>query len=139
MSVKEIEDHAKRYSQSYKRGYGPWKDNFPAMAIKTVSKLNISKNGPLSTELQTAVEADQAVIEEDGRYNYVDGRDPIEEQVKASSDKKKDIIDAQTSDDDEDEKSDDDKKQASIEDDDKKSSKKSKSKSSSKKWLKSTM
>lgn len=81
MSVTEIEEHGKRYSQSYKKGYGPWVDNFPAMAIKTVSKLNISKNGPLSTELQTAVQADQAVIHDNGTYEYIDGREELDGEL----------------------------------------------------------
>ena len=75
MSKQQIEAHAKRYSQSYKSGYGPWKDNFDAMALKTVSKLNISKNGPLSIDMQKAVEVDQAVVRDDGRLDYIDGTD----------------------------------------------------------------
>lgn len=77
MSVEEVKSHGLRYSQSYKRGYGPWKDNFDAMALKTVSKLNISKNGPLSVDMQKAVNVDQAVIRDDNNYDYVDGRDDL--------------------------------------------------------------
>lgn len=73
MSVDELKSHGKRYSQSYKRGFGPWVDNLEAMSLKTVSKLNISKNGPLSIELQKAISADQAVIKDEGQYEYVDG------------------------------------------------------------------
>jgi recombination protein RecT len=62
MSAEEMEAHGKRYSQSYKKNYGPWKDNFNAMAEKTVIKLNISKYGPMSIELETALLRDQAVI-----------------------------------------------------------------------------
>ena len=35
------------------------------MALKTVTKLNLSKNGPLSIELQRAILTDQAVIKSD--------------------------------------------------------------------------
>lgn len=93
MSLDEIKAHGKRYSQSYKKGFGPWVDNFDAMALKTVSKLNISKNGPLSIELQRAVEADQGVIRDDGA-DYVDGTDLA--SVNADEDKKKAIIEAHT-------------------------------------------
>jgi recombination protein RecT len=79
MSVDELNAHGKRYSQSFKRGYGPWTDNHEAMCLKTVSKLNISKNGPLSVELQKAIGADQAVIKDD---------------VNASEEKKQAIIEA---------------------------------------------
>lgn len=62
MSVEEIDKHAKKYSQSYKKGFGIWKDNFNAMAEKTVIKLLLSKYGILSTELEQALKTDQAVI-----------------------------------------------------------------------------
>jgi recombination protein RecT len=62
MSIDELEAHAKRYSQTYKKGFGVWKDNFHAMALKTVAKLNLSKNAPLSVEMETAVIRDQAVF-----------------------------------------------------------------------------
>jgi phage RecT family recombinase len=39
MTMAEVTAHAKQYSQSYKSGFGPWKDNFEAMAEKTVLKL----------------------------------------------------------------------------------------------------
>jgi len=91
MSKKQIEAHGKKYSQSYKRGFGPWADNFDAMALKTVSKLNISKNGPLSVDMQTAVVADQAIIREDGKYDYDDGRENLDD-VKADDNKKAAIL-----------------------------------------------
>lgn len=79
MTVEEVTAHAKRYSQSYKSGFGPWKDNFEAMALKTVTKKNISNNGPMSTELEKAVTFDQAVTHEDGTVDYIDGEeaDPV--------------------------------------------------------------
>ena len=46
MTVEEIDAHAKKYSQTYKKfGTGLWKDEFDGMAKKTVTKLNLSKNG----------------------------------------------------------------------------------------------
>jgi len=62
MSVQEVKDHATRYSQTYKKGYGNWVDSFDAMALKTVTKLLLSKWAPLSVEMQSAVIADQSVI-----------------------------------------------------------------------------
>lgn len=62
MSREEIENHAKKYSQSFKSGFGVWKDNFEAMATKTVIKLLLSRYGILSTELEQALVTDQAVI-----------------------------------------------------------------------------
>ena len=42
------------------------------MAQKTVLKQLISKWGVMSIELQKAVQSDQAVIKEDGSFDYVD-------------------------------------------------------------------
>ena len=65
MTVEELQAHAKKYSQTYKKyNTGLWKDEFDGMAKKTVSKLNLSKNAPLSIDLQRATIADQAVIKE---------------------------------------------------------------------------
>lgn len=70
MTTEEVEAHAKKYSQTYKKfGTGLWKDEFSAMALKTVTKLNLSKNAPLSIEMQRAVLADQAVIKNDNFAN----------------------------------------------------------------------
>lgn len=61
MTKEELEKHGKLYSQTYKKGYGVWKDNFGAMAKKTVIKLLLSKWAPLNTEMQQAIEEDQKV------------------------------------------------------------------------------
>jgi len=84
MTKDEVTAHAKKYSQSFQKGYGPWKDNFDAMALKTVLKLLISKYGIMSIDIQTsnlnrAIEADQAVIREDGTPDYIDS-EPAEVQ-----------------------------------------------------------
>ena len=73
----KVEKHAQQFSQSYRKGFGPWKDNFDAMALKTVIKAALSKYGILSIEMQTALERDQAVItgsaaEHDDQIDYVD-------------------------------------------------------------------
>lgn len=88
MSKEEMNAHALRYSQTYKsttpyiKEQSKWTTDFDSMALKTVIKLNLSKNGVLSTELQEAIRSDQAVMREENKYEYVDN----EEQV---------IIDAQ--------------------------------------------
>lgn len=71
MTTEELEKHGKRYSQSYKKGYGVWQDNFDSMAMKTVLKLLLSKYAPLSIEMQTAIVEDQKVDEE-----YLDNKKP---------------------------------------------------------------
>lgn len=49
-----------------------WYSNFEGMAEKTLIKHLLSKWGILSTELITAIDADMAVIKEDGTKEYVD-------------------------------------------------------------------
>lgn len=76
MSVSETTAHGTRYSQTFKKGYGQWKDNFDAMSLKTVTKLLLSKYAPLSIEMQRGVAADQGIINdaetEDISYSDVD-------------------------------------------------------------------
>jgi recombination protein RecT len=70
----QVEGHGKRYSQTYKKGFGLWKDDFVAMGKKTVLKSLISKWGILSIEMQRAVKFDQGVITntETEEIEYVD-------------------------------------------------------------------
>lgn len=74
MSLEELKDHATKYSQTYKKGFGVWVDNFDAMAKKTVLKLILSKYGPLSIDMQKAIELDQ----QDSNGNYADNRPTVE-------------------------------------------------------------
>lgn len=90
MSVEDVTKHGKKYSKSFNSG--PWKDNFEAMALKTVLKLLISRFGPMSTEMQSAIESDQAVITDSG-VKYVDNQ--ALEDERASADQKAAIIKAQ--------------------------------------------
>lgn len=81
MSKEEVEAHALRYSQTYKstlayiKEQSKWTTDFDAMALKTVIKLNLSKNGVLSTELQDAIRADQSVMREENKYEYADNEE----------------------------------------------------------------
>lgn len=77
MTVKQLEAHGHRFSQTYKKGYGLWKDDFDSMALKTVLKMLLSKFGPLSIDLQRAVVVDQAVINdaETQDVTYVDNEE----------------------------------------------------------------
>jgi recombination protein RecT len=74
MTSDEIKAHGQEYSQSFKKGFGLWKDKFEAMASKTVLKLLLSKYAPLSIAMQTAVIADQSIIKDPDTLDvdYVD-------------------------------------------------------------------
>lgn len=77
MSIADLEKHGKKYSQTFKKGYGLWKDDFESMCMKTVTKMNLSKNAPLSVDMQRAVIVDQAVINDADTQDvtYVDNEE----------------------------------------------------------------
>lgn len=91
MTKEMAEAHGKKYSQTYKQGFGLWKTDFDTMAMKTVMKLLLSKYAPLSIEMQRAVVADQAVINdiETQDIEYVDndtkGVDPVAQALEINS------------------------------------------------------
>ena len=72
MSMDDVTAHGKKYSKSFGNASGRWKLDFNAMAKKTVLKLLLSKFGILSIEMQTAIQADQGVINETGDAEYID-------------------------------------------------------------------
>ena len=82
MTTEELQAHAEKYSQSYAydlrsgKKSSVWSTNFDAMAKKTVLKKLLSNFGVISIDQQsialaTALQADQAVVMEDG-FKYVD-------------------------------------------------------------------
>lgn len=73
-TIEQIDKHGKRFSQTYKKGFGLWKDDFDSMAKKTVLKNLLSKWGILSIEMQSAVKFDQSVVKdvENGEVEYID-------------------------------------------------------------------
>ena len=62
MSVDDLKAHGRKFSQTFKKGYGLWADSFDSMAQKTVIKLLLSKYAPLSIEMEKAVIADQSIV-----------------------------------------------------------------------------
>ena len=109
-----MEKHADKYSQAFsleaynkmKNGEIPesemwkyssyWYTDFAGMAEKTLIKNLLKKWGILSTELISAMDADEAVINEDGTKTYVeteadviemDMPEPQEEKTENSDEK----------------------------------------------------
>ena len=80
-SKKKMEAHAIKYSKGYqaKKGYTFWEKDFDGMAYKTMLRQLISKWGIMSIEMASAMDADMAVINEDGTKNYVEN--DVEAQV----------------------------------------------------------
>ena len=83
MTVEEVKNHGGKYSQTMKKGFGLWTTDFDAMATKTVIKLLLSKYAPLSIEMQRAVVADQAIINnaEGEDYEYADSTDVTADSI----------------------------------------------------------
>jgi recombination protein RecT len=72
--IAKVKAHGQKYSQSFRKGYGLWNDDFDSMASKTVLKSLISKWGILSIEMQSAIKFDQGVVKDiDGvDVEYID-------------------------------------------------------------------
>lgn len=75
-SKEKAKSHGLTYSQTYKKGVGNWVTDFDSQALKTVLKQILSKWGPLSMEMQTAISADQAVVlnAENNEFDYPDNQ-----------------------------------------------------------------
>jgi recombination protein RecT len=71
-NTEKMISHGQRYSKTYK--FGPWKDDFEKMGLKTIIKHILTKYAPLSSDIQEAVKFDQSVIRDD-QPNYVDNDD----------------------------------------------------------------
>ncbi len=70
----KMEAHALKYSKGFaaKKGYTFWEKDFDGMAFKTMLRQLLSKWGVMSIELQKAFESDMAVLNPDGRPDYID-------------------------------------------------------------------
>ncbi len=96
-TVNDVEAHAQRYSQSYRKykksgnkNDAIWALQFDKMAEKTLLKLLISKYGIMSTDMQQAVVSDQSKINIDldtGEENieYIDNPTVLENDSLTSS------------------------------------------------------
>ena len=100
MSRAEVENHARKYSQSYRydvragKQSSIWSTNFDAMAKKTVLKLLLSKWGILSIDVQRAIADDQKVYESSGEGVYADNQGEIvaaEDPFAAASESVQDV------------------------------------------------
>lgn len=84
MTADDLKQHGLKFSQTYKKGFGLWKDDFENMALKTVLKLLLSKFAPLSVEMQTATIVDQSVVNNPDTLDvsYLDNTEPEVDPVR---------------------------------------------------------
>jgi recombination protein RecT len=98
MSKEEVKKHALTYSQTYKSKFdnvkqnSKWTTDFDMMAIKTVTKLNLSNNAPLSPEMKDAIRADMSVQFEADKYEYPDNDKELQAQL-ADAQKAQEVAD----------------------------------------------
>lgn len=91
MSVEEIESHAVKFSQSYSydkrsgKKSSPWSTNFDAMASKTVLKKLLTTWGVLSSDMASAIQADQSVVDKN-TFTYVDNGNGIQNRAEIYAD-----------------------------------------------------
>lgn len=109
MSKTEAEKHARTYSQSYaadtKKSWSMWAKNFDQMAVKTVLKKLLKNWGILSVEMQTAIQADQSIVDKNF-FTYIDNGNnkvshdvieiPTTEEVPAISEEKTEFVNNET-------------------------------------------
>lgn len=87
-TVEECKKHGMQYSQTFKKNYGLWVDNFHAMSLKTVLKHLLKKFAPKSIEsIAKAIESDQASFVGDinnAKAVYVDNEKDSDEKVEST-------------------------------------------------------
>ena len=87
MTVEEIKTHAQKFSQTFRKGGGVWRDNFSAMAKNTLLRKILPKRCPKSLQMQQAIVFDQSVVNgtvdniEDATPQYADNGKTIETPI----------------------------------------------------------
>lgn len=97
--VEKCKQHGLRFSQTFKRGYGLWKDDFNSMALKSVLKHLITKYLPKSLEMQMAIERDQAALSGDidnPQVHYVDNGGEMPVETEPQDFQEAEVVDEQT-------------------------------------------
>lgn len=97
--VEKCKQHGLRFSQTFKRGYGLWKDDFNSMALKSVLKHLITKYLPKSLEMQMAIERDQAALYGDidnPQVHYVDNGGEMPVETEPQDFQEAEVVDEQT-------------------------------------------
>lgn len=76
-----VEKHAQRFSKSYNSSTSPWKTDFDAMAMKTVLAYMLRHWGPLSIEMQKAMDKDEDLGEKPIDLSVDDSVETIDEST----------------------------------------------------------
>lgn len=99
MTREECEAHAKRYSKQFAYNSGLWKDNFNAMALKTVLKMLIKKWLPKSPDMEVALASDQAAFSQgeigNAQPEYVDNTQRVAHEVETIEVEATEVVDVE--------------------------------------------
>ena len=100
MTVEDAKAHGKQYSQTFRKNYGLWVDNFHAMALKTTLKMLLKKFAPKSIEsIAQAIEKDQASFVGDidnAQAVYVDNEKGNQKDVETTDFEEVDVVEVDT-------------------------------------------
>lgn len=98
-SKKKMIAHAEKYSAGYRahKGYTFWEKDFDGMAYKTMLRQLLSKWGILSIDMVSALDADMAVVNEDGSKEYVENENIIDSNIQEESEPKTENISSTSS------------------------------------------
>lgn len=100
MTVEDAKAHGKQYSQTFRKNYGLWVDNFHAMALKTTLKMLLKKFAPKSIEsIAQAIEKDQASFVGDidnAQAVYVDNEKGNQKDVGTTDFEEVDVVEVDT-------------------------------------------
>lgn len=103
MTVEEVKAHAQKFSQTYRKNAGVWRDNFESMGCKTILRRLLTKYAPKSIEMQKMVMFDQSVVKGDienldnAEANYADNNNkPVEEAEATVVEESGEVVNAET-------------------------------------------
>lgn len=102
MTIEEVKAHAQRFSQTFRKGTGIWKDHFEAMGCKTVLKRLLTKYAPKSIEMQQVAIFDQSIVQgsvenmNEASPVYVDNNDETKVEDAKFEEVNEEIVDTAT-------------------------------------------
>lgn len=102
MTVEEVKAHAQKFSQTYRKNAGVWRDNFESMGCKTILRRLLTKYAPKSIEMQKMVMFDQSVVKGDienldnAEANYADNNNHVEEAEATVVEESGEVVNAET-------------------------------------------
>lgn len=90
----KVVKHAQRFSKNFEGKNSIWQTDFDKMAMKTVLKNVLSQWGPLSVQMEKAIQFDQAVIKtvDGSEFEYPDNTETPSDRANKALDSTKDSL-----------------------------------------------